>query len=170
MATLADWLGFAHVPPAHLQLRRTGRGLHPGLVLHRALDPGHPGFHQRCYAAKDVRVGENGILAAVALLGRVRLPDDQHRPLRSRRTAGPCREQQGLAFPLLADRFLPAGAKASFTLRCWRPSCLQWCPTIPGGDDDGPRLLVAAHGDGKPPNYRAIHNGDCLLQRWPDGE
>jgi solute:Na+ symporter, SSS family len=105
----------AHVPPTHLQL---AGGQDAGYILvwffialWTLVDPG---FHQRCYAAKDGRVAKHGILAAVAcwavfdflttttgLYARAGLPNLLP-------------EQQGLAFPLLADRFLPAGVKGLF--------------------------------------------------------
>lgn len=105
----------AKVPATHLQL--TG-GMDAGFILvwffialWTLVDPG---FHQRCYAAKDTRVARYGILAAVAcwavfdflttttgLYARAGMPN---------LTA----EQQGYAFPLLAERFLPAGVKGLF--------------------------------------------------------
>lgn len=109
-----EWIA-SRVPPTHLQLSG-GQDSSYILVwffiaLWTLVDPG---FHQRCYAAKDGRVARYGVLAAVAcwaifdfmttstgLYARAAMPD---LPL----------EQQGLAFPLLADRFLPAGVKGIF--------------------------------------------------------
>lgn len=73
-----------------------------------------PGFHQRCYAAKSPTVARNGILVAIlfwmsfdfmttttGLYARAVLPD-----------LPPGTHE--LAFPLLAERLLPAGVKGLF--------------------------------------------------------
>jgi SSS family solute:Na+ symporter len=104
-----------HLPPTHLQL---SGGQDAGYILvwffialWTLVDPG---FHQRCYAARDGRTARNGILVAVVcwavfdfmttstgLFARAAMPN---LPV----------EQQGLAFPLLAERFLPPGVKGLF--------------------------------------------------------
>lgn len=105
----------AHVPPEHLKLNG---GIDAGFILvwffialWTLVDPG---FHQRCYAARDGRVARNGILVAVicwaifdflttstGLYARAALPN-----------LAP--EQTGMAFPLLAESFLPSGVKGLF--------------------------------------------------------
>lgn len=108
------WLA-AHVPPSHLTL--TG-GRDVGFIvvwffiaLWTFVDPG---FHQRCYAARTPKTAQTGIIVAVvcwaifdfmttttglyARAGLPNLPQDQH----------------GLAFPLLAEQYLPAGIRGLF--------------------------------------------------------
>lgn len=110
------WMA-AHVPPTHLQLDG-GQG--PAFVavwffvaLMTFVDPG---FHQRCYAARTPSIAQRGILLAVlcwaifdllttstGLYARAALPNLTPR-------------EAGLAFPILAERLLPPGAKGLFYL------------------------------------------------------
>ncbi|MCC6731303.1 MAG: sodium:solute symporter family protein [Chthonomonadales bacterium] len=108
------WLA-AHLPPDHLRLDG-GLGLPYVLVwfliaLWTLVDPG---FHQRCYAARTPAVARAGILAAVCcwfvfdalttsagLYARAGIPD-----------LAPA--LAGMAYPALAERFLPAGVKGLF--------------------------------------------------------
>ncbi len=73
-----------------------------------------PGFHQRCYAARTPQIARKGILIAIlcwivfdllttttGLFARAAMPD----------LVG---AQAGYAFPLLAERLLPPGAKGLF--------------------------------------------------------
>jgi len=75
-----------------------------------------PGFHQRCYAARSPSIARNGVLVAVGcwvvfdflttatgLYTRAAIP-------------GLPPEQQGYAFPLLAERVLPPGARGLFVV------------------------------------------------------
>lgn len=111
-ATVSQYGGFswlkANLPPTHLQLDG-GQSLSFILVwffiaFWTLVDPG---FHQRCYAARTPAVARNGILIAIVcwavfdflttatgLYARAALP------------ALPP-EQQGMAFPLLAERLPP---------------------------------------------------------------
>lgn len=109
-----DWMA-SRVPPDHL---KWDGGMGAGYVavwffiaLWTFVDPG---FHQRCYAARNQRIARNGMLVAVgcwlvfdamttttglyARAAMPNLPPSQH----------------GMAFPLLAERLLPPGVKGLF--------------------------------------------------------
>jgi SSS family solute:Na+ symporter len=108
------WLA-AHVPKDHLRFDG-GLGLPYILVwffiaFWTLVDPG---FHQRCYAARSPKVARNGILVAVlcwavfdflttstGLYAKAVMPN---------LPAG----TEGMAFPLVAERLLPAGVKGLF--------------------------------------------------------
>ncbi len=106
-----------HVPATHLRLDGgQGAGYVAVWFFIAMMTFVDPGFHQRCYAAKTPRTAQVGILLAVlcwagfdfmttsmGLFARAAMPDLSA-------------TQAGLAFPLLAERLMPAGVKGLFYL------------------------------------------------------
>ncbi len=70
-----------------------------------------PGFHQRCYAARSPRVARSGLLIAVACWACFDLLTTGTGLYARAAIPGLSDREAGYAFPLLAERLLPAGAK-----------------------------------------------------------